>query len=333
MKTERLYSGQLHSKQQHPKQLHAKQLYYAALSAALMAKAEPALAQQLGYQLAYLTADAERFGYPAISPSGAPVAEKHPVNEPPRTPQAHDSRLSSLQAHQAFAPQEPPRQHPAQRWPINPLNHVDWLAGGRLNERWLKQQKFSTGGQPGTTTHKSSRVPHPVPPSASPADEARIFNRINDAIMRALVQSDPDAQRKFAVALFACICHHRWPAPDAEREIYWLIMHSVRCYLYGTRLQWGKTFAASTEARQQRNPMYRIVSEFLNHPQPERAQIALKQVMMQLGQLPPILQAQCLALGIVYRDPHAPATDQCSALYDVLNPPALDQAVTWFWNE
>ncbi|KUI97887.1 hypothetical protein [Vibrio sp. MEBiC08052] len=323
--------------------MKAERLYYAALSAALMAKAEPALAQQLAYQLAYLTANPKLLGYPTTTPSNDSAPEKRPVNDTTLTQQASDSVSSSLQshqlqthqgqAHQAFTPQDQHLRQSPQRWPINPLNHVDWLGGGRLNERWLKQQKFATGRQPRTTTHSTAPSFQRVPVPASPADEERIFNRINDAIMRALVHSDPDAQRKFAVALFACLRHYRWPAPEAEREIYWLIMHSVRCYRYGTRLQWGKAFATGIEARQQRNPMYRIVSEFLNHPQPERAQIALKQVMMQLKQLPPILQAQCLELGIVYRDPHTLATDKCSVLYDVLNPPALDKAVTWFWNE
>ncbi|SHG15439.1 hypothetical protein [Vibrio gazogenes] len=295
--------------------MKAERLYYAALSAALMAKAEPALAQQLAYQLAYLTANPKLQGHSVSTPSHDAATEQQPVND-------------ATQTHQAFASSA---QQSPQRWPINPLNHVDWLGGGRLNERWLKQQKFATGKQPHTTTRTIRPPSQGILPATSPAGEERVFNRINDAIMRALVQSDPDAQHKFAVALFACLCHYRWPIPDAERGIYWLIMHSVRCYLYGTRLQWGKAFVDNTEARECRNPMYQIVSECLNHPQPERSQIALKQVMMQLNLLPPILQIQCLDLGIVYRDPHAAATDKCSVLHDVLNLSALNAALGWFW--
>ncbi|QMV15469.1 hypothetical protein [Vibrio spartinae] len=305
--------------------MKAERLYYAALSAALMAKAEPALAQQLAYQLAYLSANPKLLGYSATTATDS--APTVPINHAMQAQQTTDSGTLSRQAHQALNPQVQHTQQSPQRWPINPLNHVDWLSGGRLNERWLKQQKFATGRHPHKTTRTTSRTSQRI---SSPADEAHIFNRINDAIMRALVQSDPDAQHKFAVALFAGLCHHRWPAPDAEREIYWLIMHSVRCYLYGTRLQWGKAFVDSTEARQSRNPMYQIVSECLNHPQPECSPITLKQVMMQLNLLPPILQIQCLTLGIVYRDPHAAATDKCSALHDVLHPPALDAALEWF---
>ncbi|ASA55306.1 hypothetical protein [Vibrio gazogenes] len=300
--------------------MKAERLYYAALSAALMAKAEPALAQQLAYQLAYLTANPRLQGHSVLTPSHDAATEQPSVNDTAPT-------------HQAFASPAQRSQQSPQRWPINPLNHVDWLAGGRLNERWLQQQKFATGRQPHTTTHTMHPPSQGILSTPSPAGEERILNRINDAIMRALVQSDPDAQHKFAVALFACLCHHRWPAPDAEREIYWLMMHSVRCYLYGTRLQWGKAFVDSTEARQSRNPMYQIVSECLNHPPSGRSQIGLKQVMMQLSLLPPILQIQCLGLGITYRDPHAAATDKCSVLHDVLHPPALDTALGWFWGE
>ncbi|MDW6001884.1 hypothetical protein [Vibrio mangrovi] len=305
--------------------MKAVQLYYAAFSAALMAKAEPALAQQLAYQLAYLAFIPERLGYmmpPDLSDSG------HSGSGAFNTEAVHTKSSGTENTYPITSPHRTSKEQP-RRWPINPLNHVDWLGGGRLNERWLKQQKFSVGFQP--LKRASSVHEHSI--MISPPDEHRIFTRLNDAIMRALVQSDPDARSKFAVALFACLCHHQWPDPGSVRENYWLIMHSIRCYLYGTRMQWSRDFATNTEVRQSRNPMYRIVSEFLNNPLPYSPETALRQVMMQLGQLPPILQAQCLELGIVYRETHEGSEITDKSFRDTINQPALQSALQWFWAE
>ncbi|PAU36691.1 hypothetical protein CKF94_18555 [Vibrio coralliilyticus] len=250
--------------------MRSDQMYYAAFSAALMAGAEPGLAQRLAYQLAYL----------ALS---SPVQEEPPACE-------SSSDLPEWSQHSQAG-------KPMSIRPINPLSHVDWLNGGALNERGSRL------GQHGVSGHYHySHEPREVNrPPKQPTPEEKYAGKINRAILLAMTNADSLATSKFVAALYQYMRATKPDGSDVQHD-YWLLMHTIRCFLFGTTFQWQSGYAKSTDSRQQSKPMYPVIKALWSCfeggiEEPELSDILSEQ----LSCFSPTQQVQCLSLGIAFR--------------------------------
>ncbi|MCG9595180.1 hypothetical protein L1D15_00445 [Vibrio sp. Isolate25] len=247
--------------------MRADQMYYAAFSAALMAGAEPGLAQRLAYQLAYL----------ALS---SPIHEAQPAPEasPELQEWSEHSRAGG----------------PMSMRPINPLSHVDWLNGGALNERGSKL------GQHGITgryhySHEAREVNRP------PSPEQKYAGKINRAILLAMTNADSLATSKFVAALYQYLKSINAKKAEVQHN-YWLLMHTIRCFLFGTTFQWQPEYAKSTDVRQQSKPMYPVIKALWSCFEAGIEEPELSDILSeQLSYFSPSQQVQCLSLGTAFR--------------------------------
>ncbi|WP_367989235.1 hypothetical protein AB2S62_18510 [Vibrio sp. NTOU-M3] len=285
--------------------MRADQMYYAAFSAALMAGAEPDVAQRLAYQLAQIT---------HAPPDSLPIRTTKPeqaiANTETETQKVTPSNVS--------------------RCPINPLSHVDWLNGGMLNTRGRRLGYFSARS-PQAASHSAQlkTIRHRVQKANSRLEVEE--DKLNHAILLALTNTDGTALSKFALALFSYIQHKALLSTQEIHSLYWLMMHAIRCYLFGTTFQWQKSFATSTRERQQKKPMFVTVESLCDLMRTDATEPELyKSLSEHLSYFPPVQQLQCLALGVAFRAELMDEYDLAnSAHHTALRFPDLEQARSW----
>lgn len=250
--------------------MRSDQMYYAAFSAALMAGAEPGLAQRLAYQLAYL----------ALS---SPVQE-----EPPTCGSSSD--LPEWSPHSQAG-------KPMSIRPINPLSHVDWLKGGALNERGSRLGQQGISGR----YHYSYQTREVNRPPKQPTAEEKYAGKINRAILLAMTNADSLATSKFVAALHQYLTSVTTQDAKVQHH-FWLLMHTVRCFLFGTTFQWQADYANSTDTRQKSKPMYPVVKALWSCIEGGIEEPELSDILSeQLSYFSPSQQIQCLSLGTAFR--------------------------------
>ncbi|WP_047042652.1 hypothetical protein [Vibrio mexicanus] len=134
--------------------------------------------------------------------------------------------------------------------------------------------------------------------SQQETDSNREESKLNSAIMLATTQLDPLAMSKFCHALNLYRDKHQ----DSSSSPYWLLMHAIRCYLFGTTFQWGVDDEASMVARHSKKPMFTVIEKLnllitRHQSEPELWQCLIEQ----LSYFPNSQQNQCLVLGIAFR--------------------------------
>ena len=314
--------------------MSSDEMYYAAFSAALMAGAEPGIAQQLAYQLAY------------IHLSGPQVDLGSACNSEPAafTPESEPIKNHTMRSSVIAEPK--PRDTNTFVRPINPLNHVDWLSGGTLNERGLRlglrrSSPFSTKSARNTSSF-TTKPPFTTKPSLSKkasndkgtSKVAKAIPRphkINQAIMLAMMDTDSQAQSKFIAALYFYWKSHQKHVGGNIKSTYWLLMHAIRCYLFGTTFQWEQNFAQNTEDRQQNKPMYSTVKELLEHLNFNREELHhLHSLSEQISYYPCNQQIQCIELGLAFRSDIISDFELASATHQhTLNLHKMEDAAQW----
>lgn len=230
--------------------------------------------------------------------------------------------------------------------PINPLNHVDWLGGGKLNERGLRlglrrSSPFSTKSARYTSSF-TTKPPFTTKPSftkkaSSDKGTSKVAkaiprpHKINQAIMLAMMDTDSQAQSKFIAALYFYWKSHQKHVGGNIKSTYWLLMHAIRCYLFGTTFQWEESFAKSTEDRQQNKPMYPTVKELLEHLNFNREESHhLHSLSEQISYYPCNQQIQCIELGLAFRSDIISDFDLASATHQhTLNLHKMEDAALW----
>jgi hypothetical protein len=253
----------------------SEQIYYTVFSAALMADSEPDIAQRLAYLLAYLTDNPPEILHQSQVPdsqASLPIVASAPVDE-------------QIHVH-----------------PINPLSHVDWLRGGILNQRG---QALGRRQHPRHTKVCNSISPATINPvkTCRTTPTERFKQKMNRAILLALMETDQNALIKFALSLF-CYCKTEQADTHVPPEAqYWLLMCAIRCYRYGTTFQWQKNFAVNTDRQQQNHPMYPVVKALQAHLiQPDDKRSDLYQYLVaQMDDIPCEKQVQCLIPGLAFR--------------------------------
>ncbi|NGN96225.1 hypothetical protein G5S52_00715 [Grimontia sp. S25] len=261
--------------------MNAEHMYYAAFSAALMAGAEPAFAQRIGYQMAYLSHHAEhrdlKSEFDKVSQSG--VDELH-VSDADCIGEPHVSE---------FIP-----THNKPR-PINPLSHVDWLKGGVLNQRGLNLTAFGRGHQ--HTPKRQSKIINVTKPKIAECE--RLEEKLNKAIQHGASETDPMDLNKFCIALSEF--HQKWCAAENEAG-YWLMMHAVHCFLWGAAFEWQRCDEALTALNRSNKPMFPVVEKLRQLIIEGESEPLLWQCLAeQICNLPIAQQNQCSILGVAYR--------------------------------
>ncbi|CCO46344.1 conserved hypothetical protein [Vibrio nigripulchritudo SOn1] len=250
--------------------MRSDEMYYAAFSAALMAGTEPGIAQQLAYQLAYIH---------LTSPADKAFKDE---SEPFHQPESIQKQAVRIR-------------------PINPLNHVDWLKGGTLNERGMQLGRLCAPS-PVQTVRQPQKTLGGVKQPAADQQTEKHQHKINQAIMLALMDSDSNAQNKFVAALYFYWRASKIHICKSTKASYWLLMHAIRCYLFGTTFQWDESFINSTDERQQKKPMYPTVKELIEHLNFNREESHLLHALSeQMSYYPCNQQIQCIELGLAYR--------------------------------
>lgn len=280
--------------------MQSNQMYYAAFSAALMAGTEPEVAQQLAYQLAYLVHSpiTQIFGDVQGERPSTPTKEPEPIETPVRV-----------------------------KCPINPLSHVDWLHGGMLNERGIKLSHTNKHASP--TYRQSSKIINPIDHQTM-LEEDKSTRKLNRAILLAMTGADDMALSKFVVALFYYLKKHTTLEVTALPSSYWLMMHAIRCYLFGTSFHWQMDYAQSTDERQQKHPMYDIVKTLLDDVSEDNAPTLEIALLAHLRFYSPTQQLQCLRLGVTFRHDIMNQYDVTNyADQNWLHFPDLDRALSW----
>ncbi|WP_104398765.1 hypothetical protein [Vibrio penaeicida] len=314
--------------------MSSDEMYYAAFSAALMAGAEPGIAQQLAYQLAYINLSS-----PHSDPNSVP-------NIKPTAIEPESEPIKSHSVHSCAIVEPEPLATNAFVRPINPLNHVDWLSGGTLNERGLRlglrrSSSFSTKSARNTSSF-TTKQPFTTKPSftkKASSDKSTLKvakaiprpHKINQAIMLAMMDTDSQAQSKFIAALYFYWKSHQKHSGGNTKSTYWLLMHAIRCYLFGTTFQWKESFAKSIEDRQQNKPMYPTVKELLEHLNFNREESHhLHSLNDQISYYPCNQQIQCIELGLAFRPEIISDFELANATHQqALNLHKMEDAALW----
>ncbi|MBD1557261.1 hypothetical protein HC752_09930 [Vibrio sp. S9_S30] len=343
--------------------MRSDEMYYAAFSAALMAGAEPGIAQQLAYQLSYINLTSQ---YSAL----------HSVSSKPTTSALDPETRRSPATHSNALVDPTPCASKAFAHPINPLNHIDGLSGGNLNEKGtqlgLRRQSplsanSARNASSGTTrssfttkppdrTQSSDRSKSPTkaksqtkaksashtetPMAANTTKQHSIRSlenlnpephKINQAIMLAMMDTNSQAQSKFIAALYFYWKSRQKHSGGHIKSTYWLLMHAIRCYLFGTPFQWGESFAKKTEDRQQSKPMYSTVKELLEHLNVNREEsYPLHSLSEQVSYYPCNQQVQCIMLGLAFRPEIMSDFELANAIHQrALNIDKMEDAALW----
>lgn len=282
--------------------MRSDQMYYAAFSAALMAGAEPGLAQRLAYQLAFLVCSPPEL----------------PADEAPKAAPAISAAADIIHC-----------TCKVRMRPINPLSHVDWLNGGALNERGalLGRLEHAVRCSPG---HGEPKVINPAPEPKEEAED-KFTRKLNRAILLAMTHADNTAMSKFVAALYCYLEKDTSLPTDKPRHQYWLLMHAIRCYLFGTTFRWHPDYAESTDARQQHKPMYPTILALCSHFEARASEPELCETLCeQLSYFPLAQQALCLPLGLAFRAEIMNECNFASAPHQTwLHFPDLADALIW----
>lgn len=278
--------------------MKAEYMYYAVFSAALMGGAEPALAQKIGYKMAYLA---------STSPKRNPTLPKE------------ENRRDDVTS---FAPSQA-LTHRVR--PINPLNHVDWIQGGVLNQRGLQM-----GAAMKPRTFQAAKRCYTIKePVNHREDIPETFYKLNRAIMLAKTQLDSLSLSKFCTALY----QYQDESYGKNGELgFWMLMHAVRCYLFGTTFQWEKRYEHSTNLRQSTKPMFSIVKKLQSLLTNDENEPQLWQCLFeQVSYFPVAQQIQCLTMGLAYRSELIDPSDLAHEPHrQFMNIDDLEPAQRWF---
>ncbi|NLS11961.1 hypothetical protein HGP28_03530 [Vibrio sp. SM6] len=276
--------------------MHSESYYYAAFSAALMAGAEPKLAQKIGYHMAYFCHNVP------------PKKGLEPLDIRNLIPSEGEGWGDDKRPFIANRWQEEGRGEPQwrQRRPINPLHHVDWLKGGVLNLRGRELGRTNTFGNKPESNDVSSRdILETVAENRATLDceevvFRRALKRLNEIIQRSLSCGEeyPSDITQFCSALYDVVALLH----GDQHASYWLMVAAVDCYLWGKNLAWSSNQASLLAHESANKPMYASAQRLQTALVLGESEPLLWQCLMdQLHYLPRAQQIQCVVLGIAYR--------------------------------